>query len=159
MTKWHAAVYDPTSSVPHVACRQLPTCLQVLVVGKVSQAVVLSWAAYRDETTFRDWTGIDNSKLVCDATFDTHVSAVRRWFAQKWGSTSTSRMGGAPSTVSTVRHVCQAMSLSQRFSVGGARLCAVIISCELRSALLGPGLTRCVPEYKLLCLHIATGHQ
>eukprot|EP00891_Asterochloris_glomerata_P009139 jgi/Astpho2/9139/Aster-07787 len=52
---------------------QLDTLGKVLVVGKVSQAVVLSWAAYRDEATFRDWTGIENSKLVCDSTFDTQV--------------------------------------------------------------------------------------
>ena len=51
----------------------------MLVVGKVSQAVVLSWAAYRDEATFRDWTGIEISKLVVDTTFDTHVCTVCGW--------------------------------------------------------------------------------
>ena len=56
------------------------------MVGKVSQAVVLAWAAYRDEATFKDWTGIGNSKLVSDATFDTQVSAVGGWPALKRGS-------------------------------------------------------------------------
>ena len=73
----------------------------MLVVGKVSQAVVLSWAAYRDEATFRDWTGIENSKLVCDSTFDTQVSAVCGWSAHHWGSTSTwVPIEVAPSSVS-----------------------------------------------------------
>ena len=57
-------------------CHQLSTRLQVLVVGKLSQAVVLAGAAYRDEATFRERTGIANTKLVCDPVFDTQVSAV-----------------------------------------------------------------------------------
>ncbi len=80
---------EPDLTSPVAASHQLPTCLQVLVVGKVSQAVVLSWAAYRDEATFRDWTGIENSKLVCDSTFDTQVSAVCGWSCHHSGSTST----------------------------------------------------------------------
>ena len=43
------------------------------MVGKVSQAVVLSWAAYQDEATFRKWTGIGKSKLVFDTVFGTQV--------------------------------------------------------------------------------------
>lgn len=77
------------------ACHLLPPGLQVLVVGKVSQAVVLSWAAYRDEATFRDWTGIENSKLVCDATFDTQVSAVCGWSLPRIGAAQTPR-GATP---------------------------------------------------------------
>ena len=46
------------------------------MVGKLSQAVVLAGAAYRDEATFRERTGIANTKLVCDPVFDTQVSAV-----------------------------------------------------------------------------------
>ena len=49
------------------------------MVGKVSQAVVLSRAAYQDENTFRDWTGVENSKLVSDTVFGTQVSAACGW--------------------------------------------------------------------------------
>ena len=63
-----------TRSLLHYACHQLLTYLQVLVVGKLSQAVVLAGAAYRDEATFRERTGIANTKLVCDPVFDTQVS-------------------------------------------------------------------------------------
>ena len=108
---------DPASSAD--ACHQLSTCLQVLVVGKVSQAVVLSWAAYRDEATFMDWTGVENSKLVCDTTFDTHVSADCGWPVLFCDRISTLEMGLAPSTA---RHVYQAVSLPLGVSVGGAHL-------------------------------------
>ena len=64
-----------TQSLLHCCmCHQLPVYLQVLVVGKLSQAVVLAGAAYRDEATFRERTGIANTKLVCDPVFDTQVS-------------------------------------------------------------------------------------
>ena len=46
------------------------------MVGKLSQAVVLAGAAYRDEATFRERTGIANTKLVCDPVFDTQVSNI-----------------------------------------------------------------------------------
>ncbi len=55
-----------------------PLCwrLQILAVGKLSQAVVIAAAAYRDEATFRERTGITNSRLVVDKkNKDCHVSS------------------------------------------------------------------------------------
>ena len=141
---------DLTSSV--AACHQFPTWLQVLVVAKVSQAVVLSLAAYQDETTFRDWTGIGNSKLVCDTVFGTQVSAACGWSAQHWGTTSTVGVQVAPSTVN--------MSTSQLgFLCGWGPLVRLNTSLTARVALLGPGLLISVPIHELLCLHSATGQQ
>lgn len=49
--------------------------LQVLVAGKISQAVVVAAAAYRDLETFRQRTGITNTKLIKDLKHvDTQVS-------------------------------------------------------------------------------------
>ena len=45
-------------------------------MGKLSQAVVIAAAAYRDEATFRERTGITNSRLVVDKkNKDCHVSS------------------------------------------------------------------------------------
>lgn len=41
-------------------------CAQVLVLGKVSQAVVVAGAAYHDEATFTKITGISTAKMVVD---------------------------------------------------------------------------------------------
>lgn len=40
--------------------------MQVLVMGKVSQAVVVAGAAYRDEAAFAKITGITNVKMIDD---------------------------------------------------------------------------------------------
>ncbi len=40
--------------------------MQVLVLGKVSQAVVVAGAAYHDEASFQRITGISKSKMVVD---------------------------------------------------------------------------------------------
>lgn len=48
--------------------------LQVLITGKIGQAAVLSVAAYEDERTFQQLTGIEKSKLVIDKNErNTHV--------------------------------------------------------------------------------------
>ena len=45
-------------------------------MGKLSQAVVIAAAAYRDEATFRERTGITNSRLVVNKkNKDCHVSS------------------------------------------------------------------------------------
>ena len=45
-------------------------------MGKLSQAVVIAAAAYRDEATFRERTGISNSRLVVNKkNKDCHVSS------------------------------------------------------------------------------------
>lgn len=50
--------------------------LQVLITGKISQAVVVAAAAYRTEAEFRERTGIQKSKLIVDEFHtNTHVSA------------------------------------------------------------------------------------
>ena len=62
---------------PLEACSP-PCCwsLQILAVGKLSQAVVIAAAAYRDEATFRERTGITNSRLVVNKkNKDCHVSS------------------------------------------------------------------------------------
>ena len=47
---------------------------QVLVTGKISQAVVVAAAAYRTEAEFRERTGIQQSKLIVDEFHtNTHV--------------------------------------------------------------------------------------
>ena len=64
-----------TAAVP---ARLLTSALlvQILAVGKLSQAVVIAAAAYRDEATFRERTGITNSRLVVDKkNKDCHVSS------------------------------------------------------------------------------------
>lgn len=49
--------------------------LQVLVAGKISQAVVVAAAAYRDTEEFQARTGLTNSKLIDDEFHtNTHVS-------------------------------------------------------------------------------------
>ena len=40
--------------------------MQVLVVGKISQAAILAAAAYRNHETFKLQTGITNSRLIYD---------------------------------------------------------------------------------------------
>lgn len=54
-------------------------CTQVLIVGKISQAVVIAAAAYRTEAEFKERTGIQKSKLIVDDTHtNTHVSLPMR---------------------------------------------------------------------------------
>lgn len=49
--------------------------MQVLVTGKISQAVVVAAAAYRDSAGFRARTGLTNSQLIDDEFHtNTHVS-------------------------------------------------------------------------------------
>ena len=49
--------------------------MQVLITGKISQAVVIAAAAYRTEAEFRERTGIQQSKLIVDEFHtNTHVS-------------------------------------------------------------------------------------
>ena len=49
--------------------------LQVLITGKISQAVVVAAAAYRNEAAFRERTGIEKTKLIIDEFHtNTHVS-------------------------------------------------------------------------------------
>ena len=53
----------------------VPVCIQVLITGKISQAVVIAAAAYRTEAEFRERTGIQQSKLIVDEFHtNTHVS-------------------------------------------------------------------------------------
>ena len=40
--------------------------VQVLVIGKISQAAILAAAAYRNHETFKRQTGITNSRLIYD---------------------------------------------------------------------------------------------
>ena len=55
--------------------------LQVLVTGKISQAVVVAAAAYRKEAAFREVTGIKRTKLIIDdfhtMTHVSHFTSVR----------------------------------------------------------------------------------
>lgn len=49
--------------------------MQVLVMGKISQAAVMAAAAYSDDATFQRQTGIVNSRLIRDwEHHDTKVS-------------------------------------------------------------------------------------
>lgn len=41
-------------------------CVQVLVVGKISQAAVLAASAYRNNDTFKTQTGLIKSRLIYD---------------------------------------------------------------------------------------------
>ena len=51
------------------------TPLQVLITGKISQAVVVAAAAYRTEAEFRERTGMKQTKLIIDELHtNTHVS-------------------------------------------------------------------------------------
>ncbi len=48
--------------------------LQVLVIGKLSQAVVVAAAAYRDQGGFQQLTGIERTAMVEDSgSWDTQV--------------------------------------------------------------------------------------
>ena len=78
--KWQALarqLYMSQQLQPLQCCSPSPCwCLQILAVGKLSQAVVIAAAAYRDEATFRERTGITNSRLVVDKkNKDCHVSS------------------------------------------------------------------------------------
>lgn len=58
-------------------CHPLQSNLQVLVMGKISQAAVVAASAYRDEATFQRQTGITNSRLIHDREHhDTKVCAL-----------------------------------------------------------------------------------
>lgn len=49
--------------------------LQVLVIGKLSQAVVVAAAAYRDRSGFQQLTGIEQTHMVEDSgSWDTQVA-------------------------------------------------------------------------------------
>ena len=56
------------------ACPCAGSAAQVLLAGKISQAALLSAAAYRDEVSFRRTTGIAKCRLVVDKNErNTHV--------------------------------------------------------------------------------------
>ena len=56
------------------ACPCAGSAAQVLLAGKISQAALLSAAAYRDEESFRRTTGIAKCRLVVDKNErNTHV--------------------------------------------------------------------------------------
>lgn len=49
--------------------------MQVLITGKISQAVVVAAAAYRTEAEFSERTGIQQNKLIIDELHtNTHVN-------------------------------------------------------------------------------------
>ena len=48
---------------------------QVVVIGKLSQAVVVAAAAYRDQCSFQQLTGIEHAHLIEDSgSWDTQAS-------------------------------------------------------------------------------------
>ena len=47
-------------------CEAQHVCVQVLVVGKISQAAVLAASAYRTSDTFKAQTGLIKSRLIDD---------------------------------------------------------------------------------------------
>ena len=49
---------------------------QILVVGKLIQPGILSWAAYRTETAFRERTGIKHSAFISEPRTGTQVRAM-----------------------------------------------------------------------------------
>lgn len=54
-------------SIPLSACCEATLhVVQVLVIGKISQAAILAAAAYRNHETFKRQTGITNSRLIYD---------------------------------------------------------------------------------------------
>ncbi len=56
-------------------CSTIAVVMQVLITGKISQAVVVAAAAYRTEAEFRERTGIQQNKLIIDELHtNTHVS-------------------------------------------------------------------------------------
>lgn len=56
-------------------CSTIAVVMQVLITGKISQAVVVAAAAYRTEAEFSERTGIQQNKLIIDELHtNTHVS-------------------------------------------------------------------------------------
>ena len=56
------------------ALNQRDLAVQVLVIGKLSQAVVVAAAAYRDQSGFQQLTGIERTQMVEDSgSWDTQV--------------------------------------------------------------------------------------
>ena len=49
---------------------------QILVLGKLMQPALLSWAAYRDQEVFRQRSGMEKSVLISEPRTGTQV---RRW--------------------------------------------------------------------------------
>lgn len=49
---------------------------QILVVGKLMQPGMLSWAAYRTEAAFRERTGIKHSAFISEPRTGTQVCSV-----------------------------------------------------------------------------------
>lgn len=69
-------------------CSTIAVVMQVLITGKISQAVVVAAAAYRTEAEFRERTGIQQNKLIIDELHtNTHVSLA---FAHAWCLSRTS---------------------------------------------------------------------
>jgi len=58
-----------------LSCSTVAGVVQVLITGKISQAVVVAAAAYRTEAEFSERTGIQQNKLIIDELHtNTHVS-------------------------------------------------------------------------------------
>ena len=48
-------------------------CVQILVLGKLMQPALLSWAAYRDQEVFRQRSGMEKSLLISEPRTGTQV--------------------------------------------------------------------------------------
>lgn len=88
----HASYAFPAQCCSAVYCAELlhHCCcvMQVLITGKISQAVVVAAAAYRTEAEFSERTGIQQNKLIIDELHtNTHVSLP---FAHAWCLNGTS---------------------------------------------------------------------
>ena len=58
---------SPSLTCPHRRCSQ------ILVLGKLMQPALLSWAAYRDQQVFRQRSGMENSVLISEPRTGTQV--------------------------------------------------------------------------------------
>lgn len=86
-----------------------PRVAQILVVGKLMQAGMLSWAAYRSEADFRERTGIPHSAFISEPRTGTQVSA--RVSASGISSYSATRK------VLLTAHRCESLSLGPQHSL------------------------------------------
>ena len=71
------------SSVTEACCSDLGCLCQVLVIGKISSAIVLAGAAYQDEAKYARMTGVSpkNTRLVDDkGRTDTQVGGCHHLF-------------------------------------------------------------------------------
>lgn len=62
--------------------------MQVLVLGKISQAAVLAASAYRNSDTFKNQTGVVKSRLIYDKHHhDTKVLLLNPLHYMHWNTT------------------------------------------------------------------------